>query len=129
MRKPTKLLFMMLAFSFVLPAFSAQDHVVSRKDLHHAIVESASSRANNLAQVEGFFRSAPVEKGLKGSGINLQQVRQAIPSLSDQEVAHLARRTRKLQNDFAAGALTNQQLTYIVIAIATALVVILIFEA
>ncbi|HEX5482554.1 MAG TPA: PA2779 family protein [Terriglobia bacterium] len=133
LRKPTTVALPLLALSltmiFAFPAFSAQDHVVSRSDLHHAMVKSASARANNLAQVERFFRAVPVEKSLKGTGISLQQVQQAIPSLSDQELAQLARRTTKLQNDFAAGALTNQQLTYIVIAIATALVVILIFEA
>lgn len=118
-----------LAAAFALPAFSAQNHLVSSKDLHQAIIRYASSRENNIKQVKGFFSSPPIQKALEKSGMNLKQVQQAIPSLSDQELAQLAQRTNKIQSDFAAGALTNQQLTYIVIAIATALIIILIFEA
>lgn len=118
-----------LAAAFACPAFSAQDHVVSSKNLHQAIIRSASSRKDHITQVEGFFSSPSVQKALEKSGMNLKQVRQAVPSLSNQELAQLAQRTHKIQSDFAAGALTNQQLTYIVIAIATAIIIILIFEA
>ncbi len=59
----------------------------------------------------------------------MKQVQQAIPTLSDQELAQLARQTDRIQNDFAAGALSNEQLTYIIIALATAVVVILILKA
>ena len=37
----------------------------------------------------------------------------------------LAAQTRQIQNDFAAGALTNQQITYILIALGTAVIVLI----
>jgi len=43
--------------------------------------------------------------------------------------ARLAARTEKVRKDFAAGALTNQQITYIIIALATALIVVIIVVA
>ena len=42
-----------------------------------------------------------------------------------QELAKLAQQTRHVQNDFAAGVLTNQQITYILIALATAVIVLI----
>jgi len=44
-------------------------------------------------------------------------------------LARLASQTDKVQRDIAAGALTNTQITYIIIALATALLVTLIFVA
>ena len=53
----------------------------------------------------------------------------AIATLSPDELARLSARTTEIQNDFAAGALTNEQLTYIVIALATAVIVLIIVKA
>jgi len=52
-----------------------------------------------------------------------------IEDLPDEELARLAARTEKVRKDFAAGALTNQQITYIIIALATALIVVIIVVA
>jgi hypothetical protein len=127
--------FALVLFALILTAFSltprlsAEDHVVPQTSLHQALMNAARTRRRNIAQVEGFFAAKPVQKALQKSGLNIRQVRSAVPTLNDRELAQLARRTRKVQNDFAAGALSNERLTYIVIAMATAIVVILIFEA
>ncbi|HLI34911.1 MAG TPA: PA2779 family protein [Terriglobia bacterium] len=121
------------AFFFVLylpcQTRSAQDHVVSTQGLHQALVRSSATRQNNISKIEKFFSSQPAQAALKKTKLNMKQVQQAIPALSNQELAQLARQTDKIQNDFAAGALTNQQLTYIIIALATAVIVILIVKA
>lgn len=70
-----------------------------------------------------------MQRALKNGKVDYAKVEKAVPALSDQEVAQLAARTNKIQSDFAAGALTNEQLTYIVIALATAVVVILIVKS
>jgi hypothetical protein len=111
------------------PQLSAQQHLVSPAELHQALINAAKGRRENLARVEGFFSSTPVQAILRKTGINPKQVHRAIPALSDRELAQLAARTGQIQNKFAAGALSNQQLTYIAIALATAVIVILIFEA
>jgi hypothetical protein len=58
--------------------------------------------------------------------LDYRKVDRAIATLSPDELAQLAAKTNALQKDFAAGALSNQELTYIVIALATAVIVLLI---
>ncbi|MGH9327714.1 MAG: PA2779 family protein [Terriglobia bacterium] len=123
----------MLAFLFVFLAISSQlpaaDHVVSSNNLRQALLDSAATRQKNILQAEKFFSSPLAQKALKKGGLNLKQVEKAIPSLSNKEVARLAKQTDRMQNNFAAAALSNQELTYIVIALATAIIVILIVKA
>ncbi|MGH9398378.1 MAG: hypothetical protein ACRD18_16320 [Terriglobia bacterium] len=120
--------FILVIFS-ASPQLQAQDHVVPESTIHQALVNSATTRQNNITQVEKFFSSQPAQAALKKGRLNLRQVENAIPSLDNQELAQLAKRTQKIQNDFAAGSLSNERLTYIVIALATAVIVILLFEA
>jgi uncharacterized protein YbcC (UPF0753/DUF2309 family) len=106
----------------------AQEHVVSTADLQRELSKSAATRQANLAKVRNFLSSEPARKALKSAKIDEEKVEKAVPYLSDEELARLATRTDKAQRDMAAGALSNQDLTYIVIALATAVLVILIVE-
>lgn len=124
-------LLMTLALGIVCllpPNLPAQDHIVTPADLHQAIKVATRDRQQNLTRVENFFSEAPVKRALKAAKIDDVQVKKAIPALSDEELARLASSTAGVQQDFAAGSLTNEQLTYIVIALATAVIVILIVE-
>ena len=49
--------------------------------------------------------------------------------MSDEDLARLAAQSEKLQKDVAAGALTNQQITYILIALGTAVIILVIVAA
>jgi hypothetical protein len=66
---------------------------------------------------------------LKTGKVDYQRVQKAVVTLSPDELARLASRTNQLQRDFAAGALTNQELTYIVIALAAAVIVLIAVKA
>ena len=120
---------LVFSFVFLVSPLAAQDHVVPASQLRQALTNAAAVRQKNIAEVDQFFLSKPAAKALRKGGFNLRQVEKAVPSLNDQELARLASETTKVQNDFAAGALSNEYLTYIVIAIAAALIVVLIFEA
>ncbi|MGH9433946.1 MAG: hypothetical protein ACRD3T_20650 [Terriglobia bacterium] len=114
----------------VAPLCSAQiDHVVATSAIQQKVNETAKVRQQNLETVQKFLASPEAQKALKKGKVDYTKVEKAIPTLNDQELAQLAARARTAQNNFAAGALTNEQLTYIVIAIATAVVVILIVKA
>jgi len=104
----------------------AEEHVVTAADLHQQVVTATQARRVNLEQARNFFSSEPVSKALESARIDPEKLQKAIPLLSDQELARIAAQSKNLQADFAAGALSNQQLTYIVIALATALLVLLI---
>jgi hypothetical protein len=109
-----------------VPALSAaQDHVVSPSELQQAAASKARTRQQNIAQVQSFVSSQPVQKAMKTARLDPVQVRKAVPTLSDAELARLASQSAKAQKDFAAGALTNEQLTYIAIALAAAVIVLI----
>ena len=56
-------------------------------------------------------------------------MRQVVSLLGDDDLARLAAQTDRVRADLEAGALTNQQLTYIVIALATAVIILVIVVA
>jgi hypothetical protein len=115
-----------LLFSLLIPTLvTAQAPVVSPSELREAIAGAAKVRQKNLDDVRSFFSSEPVKAALKSARVDYRKVDQAVATLSAGELERLAARTHRIQNDFAAGALTNQQLTYIVIALATAVIVLI----
>jgi hypothetical protein len=116
---------MLLAPSY-LPA---QEHVVSTADLHRELISAGEARQAGIVRVQKFLSSGPAPRVLKTARMDPQKIQKAVPYLSDQELARLVSQADKAQRDFAAGALTNEQLTYIVIAIATAVIVIVIVKA
>ncbi|MDE3135282.1 MAG: hypothetical protein KGL59_01805 [Acidobacteriota bacterium] len=107
----------------------SEHHVVSTADLQKDVAAAAAARRANEAKVEAFLSTPRARQELKKVGMNYSVVQRAIPQLSRDELASLAARVDKAQKEFQAGSLTNQQITYIIIALATAVVVILIVKA
>jgi len=112
-----------------MPAVSAQTaptHVVPLAELHERSVAATEVRQKDLQQLDGFFSSEPVSKALRAGKLNGEHVREAAALLDNEELSRLAERSRRVQSDFSAGVLTNQELTYIVIALATAVIILVI---
>lgn len=117
------------ALTFVLQTpllATGREHVVAPAELQQATASAARLRQQNIDRVEKFFSSEQAEKALKSAHLDAVQVKQAVPTLSNQELARLASQADKAQKDFVAGALTNQQITYILIALATAVIVLIL---
>ena len=124
------MVWMLAAMIPVVSAAAAESHVVPLTELHQAaVVASTEARGANLARVEHFFSSDVAQASLRAAKIDGDQVMKALPLLSDEELARLAARTDRLQTDFAAGALSTLHLTYIVIALAAAVFVLIIVAA
>jgi Flp pilus assembly protein TadB len=104
----------------------AQDHVVSSSDLRKDVSQAAQTRQAQEAKIEEFLRTPQAKKALAAASIDYKTVQKGVPLLNDREVAELSARADKAQKDFAAGSLTNQELTYIVIALATAVIILVI---
>ena len=118
-----------LLLSMVVPgmaAAAAEDHVVPISELHHDAAAVTQTREANLAKAERFFRSEPVEKALHSFKMDGDQVMKAVPMLSDAELVQLSSRIDSAQTDFAAGALDNEHITYIIIALAVAVIVLVL---
>jgi hypothetical protein len=119
-----------VVFSLLVPSFvAAQAPAVSSAELQQALVAAAQARQKNLGDVRAFFGSQPVRDALKSGKLDYKKVEKAVATLSPEELARLAERTNRIQQDFAAGALDNQQLTYIVIALGTAVLILVIVAA
>jgi hypothetical protein len=108
------------------PGLANDEHVLTSKDLHQAVLGASQAREISLTAVKEFFSSEPSVRALKQTQLDPAKIEQAVTLLDDQELAQLAVQAMKAQKDTAVGALNNQQLTYIIIALATAVVVILI---
>jgi hypothetical protein len=112
-----------------MPLLFAGDHVVPSTELHQQLLGAAQSRQDNVAKIERFLSHDSVRKVLKTTGMDENKIQQAVSMLSDEELARLAARASKVENDFAAGALNNQEITYILIALGTAVLILVIVAA
>ena len=112
-------------------AAQEREHAVSPGQLRTDVQKSAATRQANEAAVREMFASETGQQALKSAGIDYQKVDQAIPQVSDEDLARLAERSREVQKDFAAGRLGDRDLL-IILLVAVALILIIVavrFEA
>lgn len=102
---------------------SAQ-HVVSPSEMQKAVMDASRERQKNLDTLKEFFSSDQAQRAFKATHTNPEQVKKAVASLSDAELAQLASRAQKAQTDFAAGHLSDRDLIIILIAIAGLILII-----
>ena len=108
------------------PSLMAEDHVLSSAGLHQALVKTSYTRQSNVEKVQKFLSSDTARKVLEKSKIESAKIEKAVPLLSDDELQRLASQTQAIEKDIAAGTLTNEQITYILIALATAVIVLIL---
>lgn len=102
----------------------AQTHVVSPADLQKEVVSTSQTRQHNLDTVKQFLSTPAAEKAMKSAKIDSNQVKTAVSTLDDKELARLAARADKAQSDFAAGVMGERDLLLIVVAIAVIILII-----
>jgi hypothetical protein len=107
----------------------ADDHAVSAADLHQTLVEVAKTRQTNVDTVQKFLKSEVVQKTLGHQIVSVAKVEKAIPLLNDEELSRLASQCRQVESDISGGELNNQEITYILIALAAAVLVLVIVAA
>ena len=110
----------------ICPLAYSQSPIVTQEELKQALVDSAKTRKENLDQVRNFFSSEAAVKALKSANIDSTRLDKAVSTMNSDELARLAATTRHIESDFAAGSLTNEQITYILIALATAVIVLIL---
>jgi hypothetical protein len=125
------LLITLILSTLAVPLMSqtASDHIVPAPDLHQAVRAAAHARQDHLTKLDSFFASEPARKAFETVKLDPAKVTQALALLSDDELARLAAQSEKIQHDIAAGSLTNQQITYILIALGTAVIILVIVAA
>ena len=114
----------LITLFFIQPAVQAQSHVVTPADLHKELVRTTQIRQQNLEKATKLFSSDAARKALKSARVDPERVTAAVSTLSDSELAQLASRADKLQNDFAAGQISNRDLLLILVGIALVILII-----
>jgi hypothetical protein len=115
----------LLVALFIVPTDAlAQSHVVSPADLQKEAIAASQVRQHNLDSVQRLLSTPAAEKALKSAKMDTQQVKTAVSTLSDQELAQLAARADKAQADFAAGTLSERDLILIILGIAVLVLII-----
>ncbi len=99
-------------------------HIVNPAELQRAVIRAANARQENLNTVQQFVSSERAQQALKSAHMNPEQVKQAVATLDDAELAQLASRAQKAQTDFAAGTLSDRDLIIILVAIAALILII-----
>jgi hypothetical protein len=113
-----------LVLAMLFQTLPAQTHVVSPADLQKQVVDASQTRQHNLDTVKQFLSTPTAEKAMKSAKIDPKQVKTAVSTLDDQELARIAARADKAQSDFAAGVLGERDLLLIIIAIAALILII-----
>lgn len=117
----------LLVTAFAVPQpLTAQttDHLVSPGDLNKAAQDATHARQQNIDTLRDFLSSPKAEKAIGQAHINPVEVQNAVSGLSDQELAQLATRANKAQNDLAAGTISDRDLLIILVAIAALILII-----
>jgi hypothetical protein len=110
---------------FVHAGLVARGHVVSPAELQKEVVAASEARQRDLETVQQFLSTPTAEKAMKSAQLDPRQIKTAVSTLSDQELAQLAARADKAQADFAAGRISDRDLILIILAI-LALVLIIV---
>jgi CHASE3 domain sensor protein len=120
--------FVALLLVTVFPALSMAEtnHVVSQSDLQHQLVEASQLRTQNIQKVEQFLSTDAAAQAMSSARVNAQQVKSAVPSLSDQELARLAARADTAQTAFAAGNLGTRDIAIVVLGIVVIILIIVV---
>jgi hypothetical protein len=117
----------LLAAAFAVPQpISAQtaDHLVSPNDLDKAAQDATHVRQQNIDALRDFLSSPKAQKALEQAHMNPAEVQNAVSGLNDQELAQLAARASKAQNEFAAGSMSDRDLLLILVGIAVIILII-----
>lgn len=105
---------------------ATNEHAVSASELHQDVHKAAETRRANEDGLRQLFTSDAAKEKLKSAGIDYKQVVQAIPQLSDDDLARLTQRTQEVRKDFAGGVLGDRDLLLILLV---AVLIILIIVA
>jgi hypothetical protein len=105
-------------------AAQTTQHLVSPSDLQKATVDVSQSRQRNIDTLNTFFSSDQAQKALQSAHTSPQEVKKAIAGLSDADLAQLASRAQKAQDNFAAGNIGDRDLLIIILCILALILII-----
>jgi CHASE1-domain containing sensor protein len=117
--------FVLFTLFAVHPILGAQNHVVSPAEMQKEAVAATHTRQQNVDTVTRFLSSAQAKQALQSAHVDPTQVKNAVLTLSDEDVAQMAARADKAQVDFAAGNMSDRDMIWLILAIVVLILVII----
>lgn len=115
----------LLAFSVALPLQAeSSNHIVSNHVLQQRVQAQSATRQRNIQTVTSFFSTPLAQRAMRTEHINPSQVKRAIPTLSDSELASLSSRANQAQQQFSAGELSTNQMLLLIIVLLIVVVLV-----
>lgn len=94
----------LLALIAVPAGLRAQDaHVVDEAELRHAVAADADRAEADREAIRDVLARSDVQAVAERMGLDLEEARSALPTLSDEEASRLAERARQVDDQLAAG--------------------------
>lgn len=108
----------LLACMLALPARAqSTNHVVSGQALQQQLQTQSATRQKDIVAVTNFFSTPLARHAMKMEHVDPSQVKTAIPTLSDSELASLSSRANQAQQQFAAGNLSESQMLLLIVVL------------
>ena len=115
----------LFAILFAIPPDAmAQSHVVKISELQQEMMSATQTRQHNLETLQNFLSTPEAARAMQSAKIDPQQVKTAVATLNDDDLAQLSSRATKAQNDFAAGRLSDRDLIWIIVAVVALILII-----
>ena len=105
---------------------SSDDHLVTPTQLQQHVQNTSAARHANIDSLTHFLSTPTAEKAMREAKVDPVQIKTAIPTLSDQELASLSQRATQAQHDFAAGSISNQTLLIIILVLVAVILIAVI---
>jgi hypothetical protein len=102
---------MLISFAVWQCSFAASamgsEHLVPLRELHNRLQSAAEARGRNIADIERVLSYPAAAEALKKSNVSADQVRTAVATLSDAELARFADRARASEKDVQGGLIVG----------------------
>jgi hypothetical protein len=122
----------LLSLLSIAPPLRAQQpagddtHLISPAQLQQQVQSESAQRQQNIDTLTQFLSTSKAIGKMKSEHIDPAQVKNAIPNLSDAELADLSARATKAQEQFAAGNLSNNDLLIIILVLVVVILLVVI---
>jgi len=107
-------------------AGATEDHVVSSQALDQQLTANSATRQQNIDTLQKLMDTTTAQKAMHDAKVDPQQVKSAIPTMSNDELANLAARVNHAQSDLAAGHIGPGLFTILILAVVLIIIIIVI---
>src|SRR3990172_1483924 len=83
-----------ITFSIPRDLLASENHLISPADLQRSIISAARARQEKIDNLKEFFASEIGRKVLRQAGVTSTKIENALPGLSNEELAQLSLKTQ-----------------------------------